>query len=220
MAVQIDACGRCINPVPNELCGSRIKIVQSEAGVTAILADGLGGNAKAAILSSLAVKMMSAMLARGEPIEEIADMIVDSQPVGKNEREDYSTFTILQTTNSGMIFVSQMETPDVILLHHGKPVDLKPSQKIRQGRVIRNAILSTKDADTIIAVGNGLLQVGAKRDLQEGWKLKQISAYMANASTRRVTAEKLVHLLLSAGNSLSCGEFKDNLSALVFHVSR
>lgn len=220
MVVQIDACGRCINPVTDGLCGSRIKIVQSEAGVTAILADGFGGDAKAAILSSLAVKMMSAMLARSEPIEEIADMIVDSQPVGKNEHEDYSAFTILQIINSGMIFVSQMETPDVILLRHGKPVDLKPSRKIRQGKAIRNSILSTRDADTIIAVGNGLLQAGVKRDLQEGWKLKQISTYMANASTRRVTAEKLVRLLLSAGNSLSCGESKNNLSALVFRVSR
>lgn len=220
MAVQIDAYGRCISPGPDGLCGSRIKIVQSEAGVTAILTDGFGGDAKAAILSSLAVKMMLAMLARGEPIDEIADMIVDSQPIGKNKREDYSTFTILQISNSGMIFVSQMETPDAILLRHGKPVDLKPSRKIRQGRVIRNALLRTRDVDTVIAVGNGLLQAGAKRNLQGGWKLKQISAYMANASTRRVTAEKLVRLLLSAGSSLSRGESKDNLSALVFRVSR
>ena len=220
MAVQIDAYGRCISPGPDGLCGSRIKIVQSEAGVTAILTDGFGGDAKAVILSSLAVKMMLAMLARGEPIDEIADMIVDSQPIGKNKREDYSTFTILQISNSGMIFVSQMETPDAILLRHGKPVDLKPSRKIRQGRVIRNALLRTRDVDTVIAVGNGLLQAGAKRNLQGGWKLKQISAYMANASTRRVTAEKLVRLLLSAGSSLSRGESKDNLSALVFRVSR
>lgn len=220
MAVPIDVCGRCVSPVPDGLCGSRIKIVQSDAGVTAILTDGFGSDAKAAILSSLAVKMMLAMLARGEPIDEIADMIVDSQPIGKNEREGYSAFTILQVSNSGMIFISQMETPDAILLCHGKPVDLNPSQKIRQGRVIRSATLRTRDADTMIAVGNGLLQVGAKRNLQEGWSLKQISAYMANASAHRVTAEKLVRLLLSAGNSLSRGESKDNLSALVFRVSR
>ncbi|CAB1240655.1 PPM-type phosphatase domain-containing protein [Ruminococcaceae bacterium BL-6] len=220
MAARIDAYGDCVNQSGGKLCGDRIEIVRSEAGVTAILADGRGGGAKAAMLASLAVKMMSAMLARGEPIEEIADMIVESQPAGGNESVDHSAFTILQVIYSGTIFISQMETPDVILLRRGKPAGLKTERKTRQGRIIRSGISNVRDADTIVAVGNGMLRAGAERDLKSGWTLSRISSYMGNAWGPRVTAEKLARLLLAAGDSLSFGKPKDDLSALVFRVHR
>lgn len=220
MVAQIDVCGRCVGQSGEKLCGDRIEIVRGEAGVTAILADGHGGGEKAAILASLAVKMMSAMLARGEPIEEIAGMIVESQPAGKSESVDYSAFTIIQVIPSGTIFISQMETPDVVLLRRGKPVELKASRKTLQGRVIRSGVSSVGDADTVIAVGSGLLRAGAGRNLRDGWRLEQISAYMRNAWTPRVSAEKLVRLLLSAGGSLARGKSTDDFSALVFRAHR
>lgn len=220
MVARIDAYGDCVNQYGEELCGDRIEIIRSEAGVTAILADGTGGGAKANMLASLAVKMMSALLARGVSIEEIADMIVESQPAGKDEGVGYSAFTIIQVIYSGTVFLAQMETPDVLLLHRGKPVDLKMHQKIRQGRIIRSGVSSVRNADTIIAVSNGMVHAGAERDLKDGWKLSQISAYMGNASTPRVTAEKLVHLLLTASSTLSGGKPKDDFSALAFRINR
>ena len=220
MAVPIDVCGRCVNRFGEKLCGDRIEIVRNEAGVTAILADGLGGGAKAAILASLAVKMMSAMLARGEPIEEIAGMIVRSQPAGDGATADYSAFTILQVTSGGAVFVSQTGTPDVVFLRRGKPVGLEPVRKTVEGRIIRSGVSGAGEVDTMVAVGSGLLRAGADRELREGWTLKQISAYMANAWTPRVTAEKLVRLLLAAGGSLSRGKPKDDFSALVFRMHR
>ncbi len=220
MAVQIDVSGACDNPSAERLCGDRIEIVRGEAGVTAILADGLGGGAKAAILSSLAVKMAETMLERGEPIEEIARMIVKSQPAGKRENADYAAFTILQVIPSGTIFLAQMETPDVIFLRRRKPVERQTSRKTVEGRIIRSAVLSVGEADTLVAVGSGLLRAGAGRALRSGWKLEQIAAYMANASAPRVSAAKLVRLLLSAGRSLSRGKGKYDLSALVFRMHR
>ena len=220
MTARIDAYGDCVSQYGGKLCGDRIEIVRSEAGVTAILADGRGGGAKAAMLASLAVKMMSAMLARGEPIEEIADMIVESQPAGGNESVDHSAFTILQVIYSGTIFISQMETPDVILLRRGKPTGLKTERKTWRGRIIRSGISNVREADTIVAVGNGMLRAGAERNLKDGWTLGRISAYMGNAWGPRVTAEKLARLLLAAGDSLFFGKPKDDLSALVFRVHR
>lgn len=220
MAAQIDVCGRCVGRSGEKLCGDRIEIVRGEAGVTAMLADGPGGGEKAAILASLAVKMMLAMLARGEPIEEIAGMIVESQPAGKSESVGYSAFTIVQIIPSGTIFISQMETPDVVLLRRGKPVELKTSRKALQGRVVRSGVSNVGEADTIVAVGGGLLRAGAGRNLRGGWKAGQISAYMRNAWTPGVSAEKLARLLLSAGISLARGKPEDDLSALVFRARR
>lgn len=220
MIARIDAYGDCVNRYGEILCGDRIEIVQSEAGVTAILADGMGGGAKANMLASLAVKMMSAMLTRGTPLEEIADMIVESQPAGKDEGIGYSAFTIIQVIYSGTIFISQMETPDIILLRRGKPVKLETHRKTREGRIIRNGTSHVQDVDTIIAVSNGMLHAGTERNLKNGWKLNQITAYMENASSPRISAERLVRLLLSASNSLAREKPKDDFSALVFRVNR
>jgi hypothetical protein len=220
LIARINAYGDSISRYGEELCGNRIEIVRGEAGVTAILADGMGGGIKANMLASLAVQMMSAMLARGEPVEKIADMIVESQPAGPEEGVGYSAFTIVQAIYSGMIFFAQMGTPDVVLLRRGKPVELQTRRTTVDGRVIRNGVSNLREVDTLVAVSSGMLRAGAGRDLKSGWTRNQIAVYMENASTPRVTAEKLARLLLSAAKSLSRGKPGDDFSALVFRVGR
>lgn len=219
MDVQIDAFGDSINKYGEELCGNRVEIIRSEAGVTAILADGMGNGAKANMLASIAVKMTSAMISRGEPIEDFADMIVDSQPAGKQDGVGYSAFTLVQVIFSGTIYIAQMEMPDVILLHHGKPAHINMSKKMKQGKIIRTGVMSFKTADTVIAVSNGVLNAAGERKIESGWHLKNITAFMMNAYHSKISAEKLTQLLLTASNSLSNNKPEDDLSVLTFRMS-
>ena len=122
MAVRVEAFGDSVRKYGEELCGDRVEIVRDGAGVTAMLADGMGGGIEANVLSSLAVKMMSTLLGRRAPVEEIAGMIAESQPAGREEGVSHSAFTIIQVSPGGAISLAQMETPDVLLFRRGKPV--------------------------------------------------------------------------------------------------
>ena len=218
MDVRIDAFGDSINKFGEELCGSRVEIIRSPSGVAAILADGLDGGAKANLLTAMAVGMMSSMLGRGEPIEEVADMIVDSQPAGRPDGVGYSAFTIVQATPGGTIYIAQMETPDVVLLSHGKSVPVRMNERIRQGKLIRAGILSCRQADTVVAYSNGVLKAGGAGTGNAGWRPETIAAYMANAYRPKIPAEKLARLLLAASDSLSGHRPENDLASLVFRV--
>lgn len=220
MTVRVDAAGDSINKYGEQLCGDRIEIIRGASGVTAMLADGKGGGIKANMLASLAVKMMSTLLDGGTPVEEIADMIVESQPAGREDGVSYSAFTLIQVIFSGMIYIAQMETPDVLLFQRGQPVRVETRGRTRQGRLIRFGVSSCGEADTVVAVSNGMLNAGGGRSLKKGWRLQDISTFMAHAYSPGVAPEKLIRLLLNAGSSLSCRKPEEDLSAVVFRMKR
>lgn len=221
MAVKIDAYGACIHKYGEELCGNQVKIIRNEPGVTAILADGISGGAKASLLTSFAVKMMTAMCGSGAPVDRTADLIAESQPAGGQQGSAGNiAFTLIRALCDGKIYVEQFETPEVILLRRGKPVPMDMTWRKLGNKTIRSGEITAKQADTVIAVNSGMLNAGAERSLKNGWGTDTIAAYMANAYNPRGSAENLVRLLLAAGNSLSFGRPKNDLSALVFRVGQ
>jgi len=219
MYIKIDAYGGCIQKYGEELCGDQVKIIRNPSGVTAILADGLGGGTKAGLMTSFTAKMMETMCKSGVPIGQAADMIVEFQPEsGKQDGARKVAFTLIQIPFKGTMHVEQFDTPDVILLRRGKPVPMQVSRRVLCGKTIRSGAMAIKQADTVIAVGSGMLGAAAKRNLKNGWRLETLSTYMQNAYHPRASAEHLVRLLLNAGNSLSFGKPEKDLSAMVFRL--
>lgn len=219
MGLLIDVCGDSINKYGEDLCGNRVEIIRKADGVTAILADGLGSGVKANMLASLAVKMFSFMLDRSESIDDVIDMIVDSQPNDRKSGISYSTFTIIQILGSGIINIAQMDMPAPVFLHHGKFVPINMSERIINGKTIKVSQMTIKHTDTITAFSDGVLSAGIRDNLKNGWQQKNIAAYMVNAYKPSISAEKLTRLLLTASNSLYINKPSDDLSVLTFRVS-
>lgn len=216
MAVRIDAFGDSVCRHGELLCGNRIEILRQKSGVTAILADGRGGGVRANMLASLAVQMASTLLAQKASVEEIADILVESQPAGREEGVSYAAFTLVQADFSGAVSAAQMETPDLFLLRQGRPVCVRTREKTRGGRLIRLLTADSGAADTLVAVSRGMLRAAEGRDLREGWQPRTICGFLSNAYHPSVTPEKLVSLLLNAGRTLARQKPKDDLSALAF----
>ncbi|MGX8709733.1 MAG: hypothetical protein ACQGTM_05725 [bacterium] len=220
MDISIETYSDSVPKYHDGLCDDQIRIVRDESGVAAILADGRNGGARASLLTSFAAKMMVAMRGSGASIDRVADMIAESQPSGgKKGKAGNIAFTLILALFDGTIRVEQFETPDVILLRRGRPVELQTTQRVVQGRTIRSGRITAKKADMIVAVGNGMLTAGKNRKLKDGWNLKNIETYMANAYDSRMSAEDPVRLLLAAGSSLSSGKPASDLSALAFRIS-
>ncbi len=218
MAAKIDAYGACIPKYNEELCGDQVEIIRNESSVTAILADGISGGAKASLLTSFAVKMMTAMCFRGAPLDRTADFIAEAQSGEQQGGAGNIAFTLIRALCGGKIYVEQLGTPGIILLRRGKPVQMEMTRRKLGDKTLHSGEITAKQADTIIAVSSGMLAAGAERDLKNGWGTGTIAAYMANAYDPRGSAENLARLLLAAGNSLSFGRPKNDLSALVFRV--
>lgn len=219
MAVKIDAFSACVPKYDEVFCEDQIRILRNEAGIAAILADGTNGGAKANLLTAFAVKMMTAMQGSGISLRQVADMMVESQPAGgKTESAGSTGFTLIFALFSGKIHVEQFDTPDVLLLRRGKPVPMETALRALHGKTIRSGTITAKQADTVIAVGSGMLAAGAGRNLKDGWNLKTIAAYMANAYEPRITAETITRLLLAAGSSLAFERSQNDLSALAIRI--
>ncbi|MBW7572077.1 PP2C family serine/threonine-protein phosphatase [Caproiciproducens faecalis] len=217
--VKIDTYSACIPQFQEEFCKDRMKIIRNELGVTAILAGGENGGARANLLTSFAVRMMETMGGGGVSVAHIANMLVESQPSGRQaENGNNIGFTLILARFDGHIYVEQFGTPDVIFLRRGKPVTIKTAGRVLQGKTIRSTELTAKQADTVIAVGSGMLNAGADRNLKDGWSLRNIQTYMENAYHPGMSAEEPVRLLLAAGESLSFGRPKSDLSALAFRI--
>lgn len=219
MAVKFDAFSACVPKYNEVFCEDQSRILRNESGVAAILADGTNGGAKANLLTSFAVRMMTAMQSSGISIRQLADMMVEFQPAdGKAENADNTGFTLIFALFDGEIHVEQFETPDVILLRRGKPVPMETARRVLHGKTIRSGTIPVKQADTVIAVGNGMLAAGAGRNLKDGWNVKAIAAYMANAYEPQITAETITRLLLAAGSSLFFERPENDLSALAIRM--
>lgn len=216
MAVKIDAFSACVPKYDEVFCEDQIRILRNEAGIAAILVDGTNGGAKANLLTAFAVKMMTAMQGSGISLRQVADMMVESQPAGG--KAESAGFTLIFALFSGEIHVEQFDTPDVLLLRRGKPAPMETALRALHGKTIRSGTITAKQADTVIAVGSGMLAAGAGRNLKDGWNLKTIAAYMANAYEPRITAETITRLLLAAGSSLAFERSQNDLCALAIRI--
>ena len=116
----VDVSYKSLNKYTEELCGDRVEIVNTENGVIIVLSDGLGSGVKANILSTLTSKIISTMMKEGADIEDTVDTIVKTLPVCSVRNLAYSTFSILQISHQGEVYLVEFDNPGCIFIKDGK----------------------------------------------------------------------------------------------------
>lgn len=212
---------KSINHVGEQLCGDHVDIIDTEDDSSVIvLADGLGSGVKASILSTLTSKIISTMISAGLPIEECVSTIAATLPVCSVRGVAYSTFTLINIKSNRTAEIIQYDNPSVIFIRNGDAIEYPKSEMTIGGKKIIKSVIRLEEGDVIVAMSDGCPHAGIGISFNFGWKIEDISNFMAAMSTVGYTAKTLATMLVDECDKLYDGKPGDDATAVVVKVRR
>ena len=212
---------KSINHVGEQLCGDHVDIIDTEDDSSVIvLADGLGSGVKASILSTLTSKIISTMISAGLPIEECVSTIAATLPVCSVRGVAYSTFTLINIKSNRTAEIIQNDNPSVIFIRNGDAIEYPKSEMTIGGKKIIKSAIRLEEGDVIVAMSDGCPHAGIGTSFNFGWKIEDISNFMAAMSTVGYTAKTLATMLVDECDKLYDGKPGDDATAVVVKVRR
>lgn len=211
----IETAHESLNKQGEELCGDQVEIVRTDDYVLAVLSDGLGSGVKANILATLTGKIAATMLKAGASLEDVVETVASTLPVCNVRQIAYSTFSILQVFRDGHGYVVEFDNPPGIYLQKTRPVDLPGTERVIDGKRIRECRFRMKAGDAVMLYSDGVLHAGVGKLLNLGWERSEIKTYLARTARPDMTATHLARILLSAVDTLYQGQPGDDATVLV-----
>jgi hypothetical protein len=183
-----------------EICGDSFafKHVTAEDRRIIVLSDGLGSGIKANILSCMTTEMAIRFIASDMDIVESVKVIMDVLPVCEVRKISYSTFTIVDTFQSGETKIIEMGNPSYIHIRNNTVVQPEKVQEFTaqgwQNRTIKVSFTTVFPEDRIIIMTDGITQAGlGSKDRRLGWRINECTDYCINAviNEPKISARKL-----------------------------
>lgn len=207
-----------LNKQGEELCGDKVEIIKSGQDTIMVLSDGLGSGVKANILASLTSKIVSTMLSMGAEIRDVIETIASTLPVCSERQVAYSTFTFLRIKPTGEAQIVEFDNPDLVVLRHGKVLELDRKQYTIADKTIRETFVQLKAGDLCIFFSDGVVHAGVGKLLNLGWQYPNVVNYLENAYQRDATAYSMQSLLLSACSNLYMDEPGDDTTVAACRI--
>lgn len=202
MNIYIDTDYVSLNKHDEELCGDKVEIIRNNDSVIIVLADGLGSGVKANILSTLTSKIIGTMLSMGATIEEAVETITNTLPICKERELAYSTFSILQVSESGDCYLVEFDNPAAIVLKKGVFAGFPKQEKEINGKLVSESRFSISPDDVIIMVSDGIIHAGVGQSLDLGWQWDNVERYLEKVYRKDMSAKNISKLLISACENL------------------
>lgn len=197
-----------------ELCGDSVEVVQSEDGIIAVMADGLGCGVKASILSTLTVRIASTMIKNRASIEEVVRTLINTLPVCRVRKLAYSTFSILEINDDGEGRLFEFDNPPVIYIRDGKVLKL-PYRELRvEDRRILEYRFQTFPGDKIFLVSDGVIHAGVGGVLNLGWQWPNVAEYLQRLDRRGYFMSEMVDQLIKTCSHLYSGNPGDDTTVV------
>jgi len=205
------------NHYGERICGDVFlyKYVKEEERVIAVLSDGMGHGVKANILATLTATMALNFTQEHKEVDRIADIIMNTLPVCSDRKISYSTFTIIDIENSGLVTILEYDNPLTVILRGKRIFD--PSWKMvvlkkgkHSGKVLKTCTFIPEKEDRIIFCSDGVSQSGmGSEQLPFGWERDNIASYAASL----VSSEASISAVMLAGKIVTMAHKNDSYKA-------
>lgn len=170
----LDIFAKGLNKHGEELCGDTVEIIRDDGVGIVVLADGLGSGVKANILSTLTAKIIGTMVKYRLSIEEAVKTIVATLPVCRVRQIAYSTFTLVKVDKNGAAHIIECDNPPSLVLRDGKRLPLTYSEKVIEGKQIKETMLQLLPGDEVFLFSDGVVHAGIGGVLKLGWQWENI----------------------------------------------
>ena len=164
---------------------------ENEGRLIAVIADGLGSGIKANILSSMTAQMALRFVAAGSDVRRFSAVMMNSLPVCQIRRIGYSTFTIVDCDQEGVVRVVEEGNPEFVLMRGSRPEKVPyevMTSKRHPDRHVRVYEMTLDAGDRLIVCSDGVTQAGMGTMRHRlGWRDEGLREFLSDAILRDVT---------------------------------
>lgn len=213
-----------VNHSDELVCGDvfLMRRVKEEGRTILILSDGMGSGIKANVLGTLTASMAYNFTVGNYDVLKTAEIIMNTLPVCSERNVSYSTFTIIDIEDSGLVKVVEYDNPHLIVLRDGALFDPKWEKfwlegAKNKGKMLRTCSFQAEVEDRLAFWSDGVLQSGAGTPNQPfGWGQQGIIDFIIKSvsslpdASSDLLAKKVVNMAIinDGGHSkddCSCG---------------
>lgn len=209
-----------LNKIGEHICGDVVEIVRKSDKLDIVMSDGLGSGIKANILASLTTKIVFTMLKEGSNISDVIDTLTQTLPINREKGIAYSTFTILDIDESNTVYITEYENPKIIFIRNNKLVNLMPSSKNINGKIIHQYSFPLKSGDTFIIMSDGIVGAGKGRITNTRWQWHDIAHYAVHLCSHDYSAQKIANILLTISNNYYEESPQDDMTVVAIKVKK
>ena len=207
-----------INKHNEELCGDRVETAYYNETQTLVLADGMGSGVRANVLSSLTSKIICTMMSSGMTVEDCVETIAATLPVRKDVNVAYSTFTILQISSDGDVYMVQFDNPLSILLRNGKAVEYPVEVNIVGDKTLYETRMKAELGDEFVMFSDGVSHAGIGISMDFGWQSEHICDFLEKNVHPDDSPHTVAAKLAEAAKELYLGRMGDDTTVAVMKV--
>lgn len=195
---------------------------ESDKRILCTLSDGLGSGVKANVLANLTATMAQKYMLSSIDIRRSAGIIMNTLPVCSERKISYSTFTLLDVSQKGVVRIVEYDNPGCLLFRNNTytRIDMDsfdlPERIAFKKDIIRYGTIELKLGDRLIIFSDGVSQSGmGSTSFPLGWRRPDIISFIENilrkepqVSSRRlaglITGEALKNDIYRAKDDITC----------------
>ncbi|MCB8995147.1 MAG: SpoIIE family protein phosphatase [Bacteroidales bacterium] len=199
--------------------------ISEEERTIVVLSDGMGHGVKAHVLATLTATMaLNFTLEHKEP-EKIAEIIMNTLPVCSDRNMSYSTFSIIDIEDDGLVSILEYDNPETFILRGNKLFDPKWNYLVldtekNAGKQIRICSFKPRKEDRIFVCSDGITQSGlGTQQYPFGWGHDNLKDYLSRQITSNpdISARRISGKVVNMANKIDGFTSKDDASCATIY---
>jgi len=199
--------------------------ISEEGRTIVVLSDGMGHGVKANVLATLTATMAQNFTLEHKEPEKIAEIIMNTLPVCSERQMSYSTFTIIDIQENGVVSILEYDNPETFILRGKKIFDPQWNYLVLQteknvGKEIRTCSFLPRKEDRIFICSDGITQSGlGTQQYPFGWGLDKLKEYILKQITSNpdLSARRISGKVVNMANKIDGYFSRDDTSCATIY---